>query len=256
MANTDSFIDEVNEELRRDRLYRLFRKWGWLPVLVILLIVGAAAWREYSIAQDRAEAEAFGDALIGALESEGSEDRVAALQSLNPDEAEAAMLVDLLIASEQAQSDDPAVVAEAAATLRDIAARDGVSPRYGDLAALQAHMLDPLDLDAAMAELNEIARPGRPYRVLAMEQQALLHAANGDVEAAVGLLRLLEEDSEATTGLQQRAAQLIVALESGATLAEPAPEETAAPEDDGAVPAETPVTEDEDSPAGDGTDSQ
>jgi hypothetical protein len=33
MANTDSFIDEVNEEVRRDRLFAFFRKWAWLAVL-------------------------------------------------------------------------------------------------------------------------------------------------------------------------------------------------------------------------------
>ena len=30
MANNDGFINEVSEEVRRDRLYAFFRKWGWL----------------------------------------------------------------------------------------------------------------------------------------------------------------------------------------------------------------------------------
>jgi len=241
MANTDSFIEEVNEELRRDRLFRLFRRWGWLPILVIIAIVAAAAWREYSLAQDRAEAEAFGDALIAALNDQDAATRAAGLESVTPASENAQLLLALLLAAEQATGDDRS---EAAASLRALAADSGVAERYRDLALLKAHMLDPQDFDSAMAMLTDLARPGRPYRTLAMEQQALLHVANGDVEAGIALLRLLEEDSQATAGLQQRASQLIVALESGATLQDPAPEEEittdgtdAAPEDEAGTDA-------------------
>lgn len=52
MANeNDSFIDEVTEDLRRDRLFAAFRRYGWIAGLVILAIVGGAAWREYSRAR-------------------------------------------------------------------------------------------------------------------------------------------------------------------------------------------------------------
>jgi len=200
MANTDSFIEEVNEELRRDRLYRLFRKWGWLPILIILIIVGGAAWREYRIAQDRAEAEAFGDAVITALDQDQAEARISGLEAVD-------------------------ATGQAAQNLRALAARGDVPPRYADLAVLKAHLLAPRDSDAAMADLTQIARPGRPYRPLAMEQQALLQIEAGNREAAVETLRLLEEDSQTTSGLQQRASQLIVALVSGAVLADPAPAE-------------------------------
>ena len=46
MSDSDSFINEVSEELRRDRLFALMRRWGWLAGLVVLAIVGAAAWFE------------------------------------------------------------------------------------------------------------------------------------------------------------------------------------------------------------------
>ena len=37
MANqNDNFIDEVFDDLRRERLFRLFRRWAWLAGLVIL----------------------------------------------------------------------------------------------------------------------------------------------------------------------------------------------------------------------------
>ncbi len=66
MSDTDSFIDEVNEEVRRDRFYGLLRRYGWIAVVAVVAIVGGAAWNEYSKAQERAQAEALGDAMLDA----------------------------------------------------------------------------------------------------------------------------------------------------------------------------------------------
>lgn len=250
MANTDSFIDEVNEELRRDRLFALFRKWGWIPILLVLLIVGGAAYREYSLAQERAAAQAFGDALIAALDAQDGAERVAALQQIDPPGEPGETLLALLLAAEQANAGDGAA---AAASLRAIAEQPGLSARYRDLALFKAHLLDPQDSETAMATLQTLAEPGAPYRALALEQQALLHVENGDIEAAIEILRALEEDSQATPGLQQRTSQLIVALEAGSTLQDAPAEEPveAAEEDDPVQEDETPAPEaDADAEAG------
>ncbi len=39
MSNPDSFIEEVTEEVRRDKLYRLFRKYGWIGIVLVLGVV-------------------------------------------------------------------------------------------------------------------------------------------------------------------------------------------------------------------------
>ncbi len=67
MADTDSFIDEVTEELRRDKLFMAFRRYGWIAVLAVLVLVGGAITRELLIAQNRATAEAVGDQMLAAL---------------------------------------------------------------------------------------------------------------------------------------------------------------------------------------------
>ena len=65
VANQDSFIDEVNEDLRRDRLYGAFRRYGWIGIAAVLIAVGGASWNEWQKAQARAEAEARLKALDG-----------------------------------------------------------------------------------------------------------------------------------------------------------------------------------------------
>ena len=56
MSDTDSFINEVNDEVRRDRLYGYLQRYGWIAILVVVLIVVGAAWSEYRKAQTRARA--------------------------------------------------------------------------------------------------------------------------------------------------------------------------------------------------------
>jgi len=234
MANTDSFIDEVNEELRRDRLFAMFRKWGWIPILLVLILVGGAAYREYSLVQNETAARAFGDALIGAIDADESADRQAALAAVSTENETAQALLALLLATEQATDNDREA---AAAGLRALADQPDLAPRYRDLALLKAHLLDPQEATVALAMLDQLALPGRPYRPLAMEQQALVHIGQGDIEAGIALLRLLEQDSQATPGLQQRTSQLIVAIEAGSALQD-APAEGAAEDAGGDGPAE------------------
>jgi hypothetical protein len=66
--------------------------------------------------------------------------------------------------------------------------------------------------------LEGISAAGRPYRVLAQEQLALLAIEEGQTDTAITLLTALLSDQEATQGLRTRASQLIVAL--GGTLPE------------------------------------
>jgi hypothetical protein len=47
MSDTDSFIDEVNEEVRRDRFYFMLKRYGWIAVLAVILLTafpGIATW--------------------------------------------------------------------------------------------------------------------------------------------------------------------------------------------------------------------
>ena len=57
-----------------------------------------------------------------------------------------------------------------------------------------------------------LAVPGKPLRLLAEEQLALLDVEAGNTDDAIARLQRIIEDSETTAGLRQRASQLIVAL--------------------------------------------
>jgi len=204
---TDSFIEEVTEEVRRDKLFAAMRKYGWIGVVAILGIVGGAAYTEWSKAKARNQAEGFGDALLAAVESD---DPAAALAAIEADGSRAA-LAQLMLAGQQAEAGN----AEGALTAyRAVAANAAAPTSLRELARFKALGVagDAMNAEERAAELSALAQPGAPYRLLALEAQAEAAVAAGDPEQAISLAKQILAEAGVTPGLQQRATELIVAL--------------------------------------------
>ena len=215
MSQSDSFIDEVTEELRRDQLFRALKRWGWIGVLAVVALVGAATYREISTNRDLAAARDFGDAVIAALDLPDAEDRAAALAEITPSRSNQEVLLAFIRASDLSESDPVA----AAAALRAIADAPDLLPRYRDLALLRAHILAPLeDQGLVDATLARLAEDGAPFAGIAREMQALELLKAGDKEGAIAALEALSEQSVVTLSQRQRISALIFALQSGATI--------------------------------------
>jgi hypothetical protein len=218
VSNNESFIDEVSEEVRRDRLFGYLRRYGWIGILAVVLIVGGAAWFEWQRAQARAAAEALGDALLDAV---SSEDPIAALGAVaETGDAEPVRL--LLIAGEQEAAGD---VAAARASFDAVAALPNVDPLFRDLARLKGLML-ATDLPAPerLAGLEALSMPGAPFRLIALEQIALVQMEQGETEAVRTTLGAILEDAGLPAGMAARAEALSEALGDDAPVAEPVAE--------------------------------
>lgn len=208
VSDSDSFINEVTEEMRREKLFGYLRRYGWIAVVIVLGIVGGTAWNEYRAAQDRAAAEAAGDALLAALGENDEAVRAAAMSGVEAS-GNAAVVTALLTASTQQEAGE---IDAAAATLGELAGRGDVPAIYRDLAAIKAAMLPVGDNATRLAALEALAQPGQPFRLLALEQMAYLTLEGGDQAGAVALMRQITEDAAVTGGLQERAQSLLIAL--------------------------------------------
>ena len=210
MSNNDSFIDEVTEEVRRDKLYAGLKKYGWIGVVAVILLVGGASVNEYLKARERAKAEATGDAILSAVTRDITAGKLAALDEIEAD-GELTAVLGLIAAGEQ-----PADLAAAADRLASVAANPEAPALYRDLAVLKHAMLpDQMTAEARVEALSALTAPGAPFRVLAEEQIALAEIELGQTAAAVARLEALLDDNEASGALRQRAQQLIVALGGG-----------------------------------------
>ena len=218
MSETDSFIEEVTEEVRRDRLFAQFRKYGWIGAIAVVALVGGAAFSEYRKSEERAAAEAAGDAILAALDKNESVDRIGALSQIDTGADSSQVIARMLMATEQAVAGQEA---ESAKTLSEIGSGEGIAPIYRQIAAFKALAVnaDNLSIDERKLQLGALAQPGQPLRLLAEEQLALVEVESGDKSAAIERLQRAIADAEATPGLRQRATQLIVVLGGNPTQA-------------------------------------
>lgn len=211
MSDTDSFIDEVTEEVRRDQLYGYLRKYGWIAGVAILAIVGGAGWNEYSKSKAQTQAQAVGDGLIAALAADDPAARAQGLADVDTTTPGNAAIQQMLLSATQANSDQ---AAEAVEGLNRIASDGDLPQVYRDIAAFKALLMQTDSLPAAdrAQQFEALAAPGRPLRLLAEEQLALIEISEGDRDAALTRLQAILQDAELSRALQDRASQLIVAL--------------------------------------------
>ncbi|MBT6927068.1 MAG: hypothetical protein HN984_12725 [Marinovum sp.] len=209
MSDTDSFIDEVNEEVRRDRIFNLFRRYGWIAVAAVLLLVGGAAWNEWRASQEQAQAEAMGDAIVAALNLETASARAAALQEIEVTQASA--IVQLLSAAQLA-SDDRGD--EAVAQLTAVHSNEALPLIYRQIAEFKSLVIADAgqSVETRRNGFESLISSGSALRVLSEEQLALLDIGANDVGGALVRLQRLLEDSEITPGVRRRVTQLITAL--------------------------------------------
>lgn len=216
LSESDSFINEVTEEVRRDRLFAMFRKFGWIGGVIILGIVGGTGWTEWQAARQASKAQAFGDSLLDALDLGAPEDRLAAIK-LAPASGDQTAIVGLLLAS------DP--TSDRAEALKALTALGGDASQpdlYRDLANLRLVLLSGSEMPIAERRglLEAMSGAGRPLRSMALEQLAYLMVEEGKKDEAIVALIALLTDQDATPAMKDRLRQVITAL--GGTVPEPA----------------------------------
>ncbi|THD72667.1 hypothetical protein E7681_14685 [Thalassobius vesicularis] len=211
MSDTDSFIEEVTEEVRRDKLFALMKKYGWIAAVAVVAIVGGAAYKEWTKAQNTAAAQKLGDDVVAALESDSAEARAAALAGVQSNSPAATALVAMLRAAQLAEAGDT----QGAVALLDSVASNGEMPMiYRQVASFKSLLVQGNGLDAAerRVRLEGLMQTSVTLRLPAEEQLALLDIQEGKSADAIERLQRIIADAEVTEDLRRRASQLIVSL--------------------------------------------
>jgi hypothetical protein len=213
MANEDeSFIREVNEDLRSDMFKAIWSRFGKLIIAVaVLIVVGTAAsvgydyWRE-------SNASTSGDQFLSALKlvkEDKADDALKALEALEKDGTGAyPVLARMRAATLQAQKGD---VAAAIAAFTDIGKDTSVEISLRDTARLRAAWLlvDTGTYEDVASRVQDMAIPASSFRNSAREALGLTAYRTGDFARAKEWFQQIADDPQAPRNVVSRSQMLL-----------------------------------------------
>jgi hypothetical protein len=203
-------FDEVNEEVRRDQLKKLWDQYSIYIIAGALLIIAAVGgWRGYQYLEAQKAAEA-GAAFDKAVELSEQNKHAEAEAAFNDLAAKAPwgyrMLARMRAAAEVATRDPQA----AAKMYDDIAADRSVGTEQRELAKVRAAglLLEKETYPNMLTRLEASAAPGATFRHTARELLALSAWRANDAAAARKWLDLIAGDGETPPSMRSRAEAL------------------------------------------------
>jgi hypothetical protein len=203
-------FDEVDEDVRRDQLKKLWEKYSLLIIAVAILIVASVGgWRGYQYLEAKKAAEA-GAAFDKATELSEANKHAEAEAAFADLAAKAPfgyrVLARLRMAAEVASRDPQA----AAKLFDEIAADRSVGVAEQDLARIRAAqlLLESTNYPNMKTRLEAAAAPGATFRHTARELLALSAWRANDATAARQWLDMIANDGETPPSLRSRAEAL------------------------------------------------
>lgn len=213
-------FQEVDEEVRREQLKKLWQRYGNLAVAAcVLVVLGVGGWRGYEWYQAKKAAEngAAFEAAVSLADAGKQQEAESAFAKIAADgTAGYRVLARLREAAELARTDSKAAIK----AYDDIAADKSVGQIVSDLAAVRAGFLlvDSAPYADVRAQLEPLTASGRTFRHSARELLALSAWKAGDVAAARQWTDMMMTDPATPQGARARAemlSQLIAASGKG-----------------------------------------
>lgn len=211
----ETFVREVDENLRRDQLRdRAQRYGGWIvaaAVLFLAAIGGYLYWQN----QKGQQASADSEAMSAALDKVGSGNIKAAAADLVPlsessnDVTRATALLGRASLAVQ-QSDRKA----ASDIYKQVAADEDLPQPFRDLATVRGTMVDfdSMKPDDVIARLKPLVGPGKPFFGSAGELTGMAMLAKGDRAGAGQLFARIAADRQVPESIRNRAVQVAGSL--------------------------------------------
>ena len=203
-------FDEVDEEVRREQLKKLWDRYSIYVVAAALLIIAAVGgWRAYQYleAKKAAEAGAAFDAAIELSEQNKHAEAEAAFNKLATSAPSGYRMLAKLRAAAEVATRDPQAGAR---MYEDIAADRSVGAQQQDLARIRAAglLLDTASYPSMLQRLEPATKPDATFRHTARELLALSAWRANDTAAARQWLDMIANDAETPSAMRSRAEAL------------------------------------------------
>jgi hypothetical protein len=197
---------EVDEEVRREQLKRLWDRWGiYILAAAVLIVLGIAGWRAWDWWETKKAQEAgtaFEAALVSAQAGKHEEAEAAFAKIAAGSPSGYRTLARFREAAELALRDR----ATAVKAYDALAADSRLGRTLQDLAAVRAALLlvDSASANEMQTRLEPLTAPDRPFRHSARELIALAAWRSGDVKTARRWFDMIMTDAETPSGTRSR----------------------------------------------------
>lgn len=214
-VDTETFYREVDEELRRDQLMGMWRRYRNLAIAGVVLLIAAIGfffWFQHHREQQAAQRSTTLLAAFDDLAANKNTDATAKLDGLAKEKQAgpraAALLTKAAIAI--AKRDNKG----AAALYRQVADDKDLPQPYRDLALIRMTQVefDTLKPQAVIDRLKGLAVPGQPFFGHAGEMVALAHLKLNQPQQAARLFVALAKDEKVADSIRARADQMAGSL--------------------------------------------
>ena len=212
---SETFVREVDENLRRDQLRDFFKTYGnWLVAAVVLFLVASGGliwWKQHQVQEHEAQVEKLAQVYkdIGSGKSAQAPQQ---LDELSKSGAKAVRASALFARAALAlQQND---VKLAATTYKLIAGDSGLPKPYRDAALVRQTALefDQMKPEDVISRLEPLAKPGEPWFGTAGELTALAMVKQGKRQEAGQLFAAIARDPGVPQTIRARAVQVAGSL--------------------------------------------
>jgi hypothetical protein len=212
---TETFVREVDENLRRDQLRDFFKKYGnWLIAAVVLFLAASGGmiwWRQHQVQKHQGEVEQLAQVYkdVGSGSTAQAQQQFDALSKSSSKAVSASAR--FASAALKIQQGD---VKGATNAYKELAADDGLPKPYRNIALIRQTALefDLLQPQQVIARLEPLAKPGEPWFGTAGEMTALAMLKQGRNQEAGQLFAAISKDPGVPETIRTRAVQVAGSL--------------------------------------------
>lgn len=201
------FFREVDEELRNERMRRLWKNYGKYFIALIVLIIAATAGYRYYLHWDQTQAGVSGDRYLEALQlvSDGKRDEAQKIFSELEENGYGAypILAKFSAASSLVAAGNKQ---EALSAFDELSINNEPTKDLADYARLQAALIavDLEDYASVQSRTEPLLGNDNPWRYLAREALALSAWNSGQIDEAAKWLSEIKAGTLVPQGLRQR----------------------------------------------------
>ena len=200
MSLNDSFINEVTEEVRRDKLFKYFKKYSWIGILLIFILVCAVAINEWMKQNEKLSNQKNGDELSSVLNTFSKEQNLEeyfVYIDKNKPGSILAILNPLFLNSKVELN-------KKLQYLENVYTDENLPLVLKDLALFYLYHLGNKTYDEKFQILAKLSGPDRPFKLLAVEGKINLYLEKGLFKEALQEIEVIQPELSNSFSLNNR----------------------------------------------------